>query len=82
MLRGSGMWIFASEILGRRAVGRKFAILAALAEQSVTLSSTVRGAIPGSESALWTVRAEVFVYVWQKQADVRGLVIKKYNFCD
>lgn len=76
------MWIFTSEILGRRAVGRNFAILAALAEQSVTLSSTVRDAIPGSESALWTVRTEVFVYVWQKQADVRGLVTKKYNFCD
>lgn len=76
------MRIFASEILGRRAVGRNFAILAALAEQSVTLSSTVRDAIPGSESALWTVQTEVFVYVWQKQADVRGLVIKKYNFCD
>ena len=66
VLRGSGMRIFASEILGRRAVGRNFAILAALAEQSVTLSSTVRDAIPGSESALWTVRTEVFVYVWQK----------------
>lgn len=82
VLRGSGMRIFASEILGRRAVGRNFAILASLAEQSVTLSSTVRGAIPGSESAFWAVRTEVFVYVWQKQADARGLVIKKYNFCD
>lgn len=82
VLRGSYMRIFTSEILGRRAVGRNFAILAALAEQSVTLSSTVRDAIPGSESALWTVRAVAFVCVWQKQADARGLVIKKYNFCD
>lgn len=65
-LGGSDIRIFASEILWRRAVGRKFAILAALAEQSVTLSRRVCGVIPSGESALWVVWTEVFVYVWQK----------------
>lgn len=80
VLRGSEMRIFAFEILNGRAFGRKYAILVALAEQSVTLSRAVPGVAPGGESALRAFVTVAFVAAGRQWDAVWGLVIKKYNF--
>lgn len=74
------MRIFASEIRNGRAFGRKYAILAALAEQSVTLSRAVPGVASGGESAFRAFVAVAFVAVGRQWDAAWGLVIKKYNF--